>query len=236
MKTQKPIMFPGRPIIELGTPSWFPPDQELVRFFRGYSNFYRWIYPNYRIELLRTFARLWPDRACSVLDVGAGDGVFGSAIQRYYPGVTVRGVDVASRAHPASLIPIQVYDGSRIPADDKSVDISIVANVIHHVPPSARSAFLCEVSRVTRRAILIKDHIATGSWSRLILSAMDFVGNVPFKGMIEASYLDAGAWTALFADCKMSATVYRQLRVLRGPRTLIFPDNVEIAIAVPIES
>lgn len=216
-------------------PGWFPTDNEMADFIRGFSPVHRFVYPRYPIELLRGFARLFPSGATEVLDVGAGNGVPGSTVQRYFPDCTVRGVDVVARAHPESLVRVSVYDGSNLPFPDRSFDISLLSNVIHHVPEEARAGLLAEVLRVTRRTILVKDHLATGALSRRVLGLMDLIGNAPFGGMVRAEYLDAESWKQLFSTVPVQVEAFGGLGVQRGPRAIVFRDRLEIAFRLAPE-
>lgn len=67
------------------------------------------------------------------------------------------------------------FDGRTIPFPDKSFDIVLFCDVLHHVQTDAQ-ALLSEAAR-TGRLVIIKDHFEYSFWSRGMLWAMDFVGN-----------------------------------------------------------
>lgn len=50
--------------------------------------------------------------------------------------------------HPASRIPIRLYDGVRLPEADASFDVVLSNSVIEHVPLAAQAGFADEVRRV----------------------------------------------------------------------------------------
>jgi hypothetical protein len=58
---------------------------------------------------------------------------------------------VADREDRCSVI---VYDGRRLPVEDKAFDLCICNSVIEHVPPSARLAFVKEILRVAPRVFV----------------------------------------------------------------------------------
>ena len=235
MTPPTPGTFAVADISSLPVPRWFPADAEAATFFRAFSPIHRFVFPRYSIEVLRALARLFPPRANGVLDVGAGNGALGSGLQRFAPEAKVTGVDVVARVHPASLVPISVYDGKQLPFADRSFDVSILVNVLHHVPEEARLGLLAEALRVTRRALLVKDHLATGAWSHRVLAVMDLVGNAPFGGMVSATYLDADAWQKLFSALPIHVEAFGRLGVQRGPRSVLFRDRLEIVFRLTPE-
>jgi SAM-dependent methyltransferase len=85
-----------------------------------------------RVRVLsQRLAPLIPARA-RVLDVGCGDGLLASLIMRHRPDVELQGLDVLGR--PATPIPVTVYDGGRIPHGDKSFDVVLFVDSLHHTP------------------------------------------------------------------------------------------------------
>lgn len=218
------------PIESVALPSWLPKKSALENFFIERLPFHRFLRPHYKVCLLQSVARLFPAQAETVLDLGAGDGLFATAIQSFFPVRSVRGVDIVNRLHAASTIDFSVYDGVRLPFEDASFDVVLACNVLHHVPPDARPALVVEISRVCRKAFLIKDHLATGSLSRASLTLADWVGNAPFGGMVQADYLDIAEWTRLAAGSGFRMEIFGGLGLQTGLRNLVFPDKNEIML------
>ena len=159
---------------------------------------YRWRKPRYQVRMLRDLAALMPEGACRVLDVGAGSGLIGEAIASLLPGKSVVGVDVERRVLPGLRIPFLRFDGRRLPFADGAFDCALFCNVLHHVGPEARPALLAEALRVTGGGpLVIKDHLPASTLDHWKLAWLDFLGNVPFGGMVSAKYLEDAEWRAL---------------------------------------
>jgi len=219
-----------KPIQTILIPPWWPPEPEVVAFFREILPIHHFLPLTYKLRLLRSLARLFPEGPCRVLDLGAGDGLMVTAIGKFFPVSRICGVDVTERINPAAKLDFSVYDGIQLPYPDKEFDVVLVCNVLHHVPRTNRRALLAEVARVTASTIIIKDHLARGVWSRTSLGLADWVGNAPFGGMVNADYLDSAAWTDLLAPLPFSQEYYHGLGLQRGLRNLFFPDRNEILI------
>ena len=88
----------------------------------------------------------------------------------------------------------------RLPFADASFDCITFSNVLHHVPRPIRPALMRECARVAGGGpIYIKDHLAASPLDHARLFALDVMGNVPFGGMVKASYLTAEDWRRLAA-------------------------------------
>src|SRR5258708_4583485 len=89
-----------------------------------------------------------------ILDVGCGDGLISATLQAARPDLTVCGIDVLRR--DSTHIPVEMFDGRRIPYDDDSFDIVLFSDVLHHTDDP--TVLLCEARRVATCGVLIKDH------------------------------------------------------------------------------
>ena len=114
-----------------------------------------------------------------VLDVGCGSGALGRSIE-YSPDcpprVHVTGLETFDRG--AVLADIKFYDGHTIPYPDKSFDVVILADVLHHA--SDPQNLICECARVAKRVLIIKDHKVDGFLSQQRISLMDWASNVQY--------------------------------------------------------
>ncbi len=135
-----------------------------------------------------------PRDASTMLDVGCGDGAVGAAMMERCGGLTVTGIEV--QEFPETQIPIRLYDGTRIPFPDASFDIVTATDVLHHT--ADMRVILREMARVSRKWVIIKDHTVYGLPSRLWISAIDFVTNVPFGIPCEYNYPTLDEWHAHF--------------------------------------
>ncbi len=137
--------------------------------------------PFYRSRLRELVRQIVPHlgRGDRVLDVGCGFGTLGRAIMDdpAAPGdVEVVGLERARR--PGSMIEIETYDGARMPYGDRTFDVVILADVLHHEEDPHR--LIAESSRVGRRLLIIKDHKLDGPLARGRIALLDWAANAPY--------------------------------------------------------
>jgi SAM-dependent methyltransferase len=144
-----------------------------------------------RIRVLaRHIAPLVP-RGATVLDLGCGDGLLGRTIRTERPDLALTGMDVLVR--PKTRIPVQEFDGLSVPMGDRSVDVILLVDVLHHADNPIR--LLTEAARVARRAIIIKDHMQAGWFDRQTLRLMDWTGSAALGVSLPCNYWSAQEWT-----------------------------------------
>jgi SAM-dependent methyltransferase len=210
-------------------PAWFPADSDIERMLAAHQPAYRWRRPSYALQLLKDLALLLPEGGCRVLDVGGGSGLIGQAIAHFFPGKRVTAIDVVDRFLPGVTIEHGTFDGRRIPHADGAFDCALLNNVLHHVPPAMRRPLLAEALRATGgRCVIVKDHLAGSALDHARLAWLDFVGNLPFGGMVRAQYLSAEAWKRLFADTGCFAERFAPAPYRSGLASLAFPNRLEI--------
>jgi SAM-dependent methyltransferase len=122
-------------------------------------------------ELLRP---LGPIRRA--LDFGSGDGWFAQQLEESGLVKSVTPVEVQDR--PEALRKPQLYDGNRLPFEDRSFDLSYAVDVLHHCPDPKAS--LRDALRVAGEWFLLKDHSWRAYPSYLLLCLLDEVGNRRF--------------------------------------------------------
>ena len=132
---------------------------------------------------------LIPEHA-SVLDVGTGDGLLSRLLSERRPDLALQGVDVFAR--PTSHIPVRVFDGQSLPYADKSFDVVLFVDVLHHT--NNPMVLLREAVRVARRALVIKDHSLQGFAARFTLRVMDSVGNARHGVSLPYNYWSRAQW------------------------------------------
>jgi ubiquinone/menaquinone biosynthesis C-methylase UbiE len=108
-----------------------------------------------RVQILAAnLAKEIPIRA-EVLDAGTGDGSIAKAIALNRPDIKIEGIDVLIM--PDKHIPVRLIDGEHIPLSEKAVDVVLFVDVLHHT--SDARILLREAVRVSRRHVVIKDHL-----------------------------------------------------------------------------
>lgn len=143
-----------------------------------------------RVEVLASwFAQLAPKDA-RILDVGCGDGLLSAALRSKRPDLTLRGIDVLPRER--THIPVEMFDGARIPFADDSFDAVLFSDVLHHTDDP--TVLLREARRVARRCVLIKDHFRKGLAAYQRLRLMDWVGNARFGVALPYNYWSENQW------------------------------------------
>jgi len=164
----------------------------------------RWVHAR-RVEVLATMlVELIPPGA-QVLDIGCGDGRIGWRMQQKQPGIAVGGLEITAR--PQCWIPCELFDGRRIPKEDASVDCCVFVDALHHTDDIP--ALLHEAARVSRRYVLIKDHLCESRFDFATLWLMDWVGNRPHGVAVPRNYQSRRQWGALFASCGLRVETWR---------------------------
>lgn len=143
-----------------------------------------------------------------VLDVGCGNGTLGAALLADAgcpAGVVVEGLERVARG--GEPIKVHAYDGKVMPLEDKSVDVVIVADVLHHEEEPDR--LLRECVRVSRRLVIIKDHRISGGLSKGRVSLMDWAANAPYGVPCLFRYNTLEQWRS--EPGKFGATIEHEL-------------------------
>ncbi len=164
----------------------------------------RWVFERRTKALCRHLAALIPAGA-SVLDVGCGDGTIDTLLERERPDLSLRGVDVLVR--PTAKIPVQAFDGHRLPQGDRSVDVVMFVDVLHHTTDPTE--LLREAQRVARHYVLIKDHTLNGALAYSTLRLMDWVGNAHHGVVLPYNYWTERQWRTTFAALGLTIQDWR---------------------------
>jgi SAM-dependent methyltransferase len=155
----------------------------------------------------------------SVLDVGSGDGLLGLAMTRGRTDVEWRGIDVLLRDH--THIPVDLFDGRTIPYGDANFDVVLFADVLHHTDDPM--ALLREAVRVTRSALIIKDHTRNGFLAGPTLRFMDWVGNARHDVALPYNYWPRRRWLDVFDELGLEVETWTtDLRLYPRPVGAVF--------------
>lgn len=134
------------------------------------------------------------------LDVGCGDMKISERINAIIPDTIWTCIDLYEL--PDHLKDVKKwdkykkYDGGRFPLDDKSVDIVLFCDVLHHVRGDV-SALLREAGRVGN-TVIVKDHFEYSFYSRAMLKAMDVVGNWGYGVRLPDRYFTESSFERLY--------------------------------------
>lgn len=128
-----------------------------------------------------------------VLDVGCGFGALGKAVLESPdcpPLVKFSGLEKIERG--GEFIPVETYEGSKIPYVDNAFDVVILADVLHHEENPHQ--LIDECARVTKRLLIIKDHKVDGILAQQRISLLDWAANMPYDIKCLYKYNTATEW------------------------------------------
>ena len=190
----------------------------------------RLVVPRRTAVLADTISRALFD-AQTALDVGCGEGSMDLLIEAAVPGLVIRGVDVL--VWPEARIPVEKYDGYRLPFDDKNFDAVMFVDVLHHTDDPM--VLLREAKRVARRAIVLKDHIMDGALAYLILRFMDWVGNAHHNVALPYNYWSERRWRTAFAELGLGVEQWQtMLGLYPWPVSLVFERGLHFVTRLTI--
>lgn len=141
----------------------------------------------------------------SLLDVGTGDGRIARQIGEQEKGTLIEGIDVLVRSN--THIPAKKFDGQRIPHDDDSFDAVTFVDVLHHTDTPGE--LLREAARVSKKIVVIKDHLAESRLDNATLRFMDWVGNAPHGVALPYNYASGAQWKAWFKEAGLTPETYK---------------------------
>lgn len=105
-----------------------------------------------------------PAHQLTLLDVGAGSGDIGRYLIRRAArrGVTLTPLvmerhPVAARLCRRAGLPAAVSDGASLPLSDRSVDLVLASQILHHLTRESGAALLRELNRVARVGVIVAD-------------------------------------------------------------------------------
>lgn len=105
----------------------------------------------YMRKKLAPFLSELPEGA-HILDIGSGGGLATSVLREM--GFTVTPLDIRNGAYHPSVEPL-VYDGRRIPFNDRHFDAALLLTVLHHIDPP--EPVLEEACRIANKVCIVED-------------------------------------------------------------------------------
>ena len=148
-------------------------------------------------RLLELTRRYLPAGRPAALDVGCGPGLFdrhlGSSFELHGVDVSPAMVERARETNPEASY--RVYDGRRLPYDDRELDVTFAVCVLHHVDPPDRPDLVAEMARVTRPGglVLVFEHNPLNPLTRRVVRDCAFDDGVELLGRRELERLYRGA-------------------------------------------
>jgi SAM-dependent methyltransferase len=130
------------------------------------------------------------------LDFGAGDGWFAKQLRESGLLNDLVCVDVQERSQ--QLVRSLLYDGRRLPFEDRVFDLAYSVDVLHHCLDPRDS--LKDLLRCTKRHFLLKDHTFSTRLGWLTLCALDEIGNRRFGVPSRYRYQRDWEWLAFIRD------------------------------------
>ena len=141
-----------------------------------------------------------------VLDLGCGDGLISHYILQQRGDIKICGTEVLLRSK--TLIPAISFDGWRLPFESDEFDAVMLIDVLHHTQDL--SAILNEARRVSKKFIIVKDHLADRFLARPTLRLMDIVGNLRYGVRLPFGYLSKPDWLTMFEQCDLNFENWNQ--------------------------
>lgn len=169
----------------------------------------RLIFPNRR-RWLADILTPHVGNALTVLDVGSSIGMLAREMQDR-TGASFTGVDIHLFAETS--IPVVLYDGRKLPFDDRSFDLVTMVDVLHHTEDPA--ALLAETRRVSRDRVLIKDHYYESRLDERLLRISDYLGNKPYGIPLPYTFLSLEEWHTMVQDLGLQIVEERCFRLAR---------------------
>jgi SAM-dependent methyltransferase len=154
----------------------------------------RFVFGRRTVFLANHLVKLIPPES-HVLDVGCGDGTIDCLIRARRPDISIEGIDLLVRDN--ARFPVRGFDGTTIPFPDRSFDVVMFVDVLHHTKDPR--VLLREAARVGH-TVLIKDHFCEGFLANKTLRLMDWVGNARYGVALPYNYWCKSAWILAFNE------------------------------------
>lgn len=185
--------------------------------------------PVYASRLAELVRRITPHLkpGDKVLDVGCGFGALARAIldsPQCPDDVDIRGLERVKRGGEA--IRVDAYDGVTIPHPNRSFDVVILADVLHHEPDPHR--LISECTRVSRRLLIIKDHKVEGPLAQQRIALLDWAANAPYGVPCLYRYNTPGEWAQWKQRHGLrDETEQHSLRLYPFPYNMVFTGKLQ---------
>lgn len=160
-----------------------------------------------------------------VLDFGCGNLLIAEFIQENLDAKII-GIDVIDIN--LTSLPLEIYDGKRLPFEDKYFDITYSAFAFHHT--NVIDLLLSECIRVTKRRIIILEDVYENNFELLITKALDYSNKLfSLEIDIALNFKTELEWMLLFNKFKIRDVKIQKIRpvLLRPTRHRLFVLDLE---------
>jgi SAM-dependent methyltransferase len=184
-----------------------------------------------RARILSGFlTRLVPANS-RVLDIGCGDGRVAGLLAAQRKDLTVTGVDVIVQSN--ALIPVTEYDGLHLPYQDRTFDVAILLDVLHHTDDPR--LLLAEATRVCGERLVIKDHLCDGWLADTTLRFLDWAGNREYGVRLPYTFWTSAQWREAFAAMGLQVETWEsRLGLYPRPFTWFFDRSLHFVSRIRI--
>lgn len=131
-----------------------------------------------------------------LLDVGCGVGTLAGAVLGHPRcGRAARATGLESAVRGGEPFEVVAYSGGKFPFADKTFDVVMIADVLHH--ELHENQLLRECARVSRSVVIVKDHAREGFAAQWRISLMDWAANRPYGIPCLYRYHSLSEWREL---------------------------------------
>lgn len=186
---------------------------------------------NRRIHAIASGIEKLIPRNAAILDIGAGSGEIAEAILSKRPDISIAGIDIKNREN--TKIEIKEFNGKDIEYEDDRFDYSIIVDVLHHT--YNKKELLREAIRVSKKGIIVKDHLYKNKFDYFTLSFMDYIGNKPYSIDVIYDYFTLAQWQKLFSEEKINInSLSTDLKLYPFPFNLVFDRQLHVLFKLDI--
>lgn len=144
-----------------------------------------------------------------LIDIGAASGKMAEYIHRQ-TGLEVTLLDVVD--HNESRLPLELYDGHKIPYGNSSFDTSLLVFVLHHATDPA--GLLAETRRITKKCLIVIEDTPQGRWQRAAWRRWDYLLNTGHHADINEAHTARAAaeWHQTFTAAGFRVVTEKSFR------------------------